>query len=200
MSSPLPGRYEQRGLVRFCRLSPSQWEAIRGIRPGQVPGLGGLWTTLTRQHLVAPVAHHPSDLIPVLMFRERYRRSWRDDPYLYALMADNTALRLAEVHVVDRYSTSSGGEYMICRFRDLLQEVDAVLLLWVELQMTLVYEPYEPPMPPRVARLQIAGLSWHQPPWLSRGGGGPLEPLEFSKPACAIWGRCRGNSTEGKSA
>ena len=73
-TTPLPGRYELRGQVRFCRLTPRQWDAIREMRPGQIPGLGDQWIHLTRQHLLAPVAHHLSDLIPILFFRERYRR------------------------------------------------------------------------------------------------------------------------------
>ena len=50
-STPLPGRYEPRGRVRFCRLTPSQWDAIRDVRPGQVPGLGDLWNVLTLEQL-----------------------------------------------------------------------------------------------------------------------------------------------------
>ena len=169
--TPLPGRYEQRGIVRYCSLTPMQWEAIRDIRPGQVPGLGGLWTILTRQYLLAPVARCPSDLVPVCMFRERYRRDWGTNPVLSATMANGMRLDIACMQSVERFSTTSGGEYMVCCFHDLVQRKDAVLLLWIEMQMMLVHEPYQPPAPPRVAKLQVAGPCWDHPPELSAGGG-----------------------------
>ena len=169
--TPLPGRYEMRGQVRFCRLTTSQWHAIRDMRPGQVPGLGDRWIHLTRQHLFAPVAYHVSGLIPVLLFRERYRRNWREDSLLSLLSSSGERTDAARVQSVSRYSTTSGGEYLICCVHDLVLDVDAVVLLWVEMQMTLVYEPLALPEPPRLAKLQLAAAPVPFPPGQSLGGG-----------------------------
>ena len=42
--TPTAGFYHVRPRVRFCRLMPEQWEAIRNVRRSRVPGLGDLWT------------------------------------------------------------------------------------------------------------------------------------------------------------
>ena len=79
------------------------------------------------------------------------------------------------MNTVARYSTSSGGEYMVAQLYDVARDVECVLLLWVEMQMTLVFEPYQPPQPPRVSCLLAPACAFVSPPWQSQGGGGPLQ-------------------------
>ena len=169
-NTALPNRYELRGQVRYCRLTLKQWgEAIRELCIGSVPGLGDRWIALSHEQLQVPVPHHPSDLIPVLLYRALYRRDWQQAPQLFVEVPGKGQLQIARVLTATRYSTSSGGQYVQFRLYDLFREEEVMVLLWVEMQMTLVYEPLVTQQPPRLVLLQ---LPLHGSlPRRSRGGG-----------------------------
>ena len=163
---PTAGYYARRVRVRLCRLTPAQWDAIRDLSRGMVPGLGELWRELHPDSLIYPVTSHPSDLVPLALYRNRARR-WSQNPMVTAWIPPGQEVPLAFVRGMESSTTSSGGSYLVLSYLDVPLQEESVLLLWEELQVERVYQPL-PSAPPRISCLSCV---LHAIPPTGIGGG-----------------------------
>ena len=164
--TPAPGYYRPLRRVRYCRLQPEQWRVIRSMRPNQVPGLGDRWIDLPLEQPQHLLAEHPTELIPGALYFER-DRDWLQFPVVTARSSSGVLVDIARVTFVEHAMTSNGGQYSVFEFEDLTMQREAVLLLWIQVQIHRVYEPL--PVP-RVAALSCCAVFRQSlSPW--PGGG-----------------------------
>ena len=166
--APVAGYYQNREHVRYCRLLPEQWEAIRGVRPGQVPGLGDLWVTLDPSMPQVLLAENPSELIPAALYVERHR-DWSEHPVVTARSSTRSPVDIARVLEVQHAVTPGGGHYAVFYLDNVVVGREEILLLWIQIQVARVYEP----LMPRLSRVTGSSPTVTPPPQAA-GGGDPL--------------------------